>query len=89
MLDPTLVRYVTDPTEVARRAAQLAAEPVLGVDIETYPAAAYRDHPGAALDPHTAEIRLLQVADLDGRVALFDLQQLPLYTLTPLATVPC
>ncbi|MCF8014665.1 MAG: hypothetical protein K9L65_03020 [Chromatiaceae bacterium] len=88
MLDSTLIRYVTDPTEAARRAAQLAAEPVLGVDIETYPATAYRDRPRAALDPQTAEIRLLQVAALDGRVALFDLQQVPLDALAPLSAAP-
>ncbi|MBK5938850.1 hypothetical protein CCR96_06220 [Halochromatium roseum] len=88
MLDPALIRYVTDPTEAARRAAQLATEAVLGVGIETYPAAAYRDRPGAALDPQTAKIRLLQVAALDGRVALFDLQQVPLDALALLSATP-
>lgn len=43
MLDPVLIRYVTDPAEAARRADQLAAEPVRGVDIETYAANAHRD----------------------------------------------
>ncbi len=88
MLDTGQIRYVTDPTEATRRASQLATEPVLGIDIETYPAAPYRDRPGAALDPQTAEIRLVQVAALDGRVALFDLRQLPLDALAPLSAAP-
>jgi hypothetical protein len=66
MLDPALIRYVTDSHEAAQRAAQLTAEPVFWVDIETYPAAAYWDRPGAALD---------------GRVALFDLRQVVKQTL--------
>lgn len=89
MLDSRLVRYVTDAAEATRRAALLATEPVLGVDIETCPAAAYQGRPGAGLDPYLAEIRLVQVAALDGRVAIFDLQRLPFAALAPLSAAPC
>ena len=88
MLDTAHVRYVTDPQDARQRAAQLAAEPVLGLDIETYPAPAYRERTGAALDPHTARIRLVQVATLDGQVALFDLHHVPLDALAPLSAAP-
>ena len=89
MLDRSLVRYVTCPEEAGRRAAMLATEPVLGVDIETCPTAAYQGRPGAGLDPYLAEIRLVQVAALDGRVAIFDLHHIPLTVLAPLSAAPC
>lgn len=88
MLDTARVRYVTDPTEARRRAEQLSTERVLGVDIETYPQDTFRDRTGAALDPYTAKIRLVQVAALDGRVALFDLHHVPLEALAPLTVTP-
>ena len=88
MLDPTLILYITNPAEARRRAEQLAAEPVLGVDIETSSAHKYLGRRGAALDPYTAQVRLMQVAALDGRVALFDLHRVPLDALTPICAVP-
>jgi hypothetical protein len=33
MLDPTLIRFITDPTEAARRAAQLAAAKLQSLSI--------------------------------------------------------
>ena len=84
MLDPAKLRYVTDEADAGQRAVQLAAEPVLGVDIETFPAAGYRELSGAALDPYLAHIRLVSVAALDGRVAVFDMQRLPIDVLRPL-----
>ncbi len=88
MLDQPNYHYLTDPLRAAQQVARLAQEPILGVDIETYPLPAYRDQPQAALDPYLAGIRLVQVATRDGQVAIFDLFHLPLALLTPLTTVP-
>jgi DNA polymerase-1 len=88
MLDQPNYHYLTDPLRAAQQVARLAQEPILGVDIETYPLPAYRDQPQAALDPYLAGIRLVQVASGDGQVAIFDLFHLPLALLTPLTTVP-
>ena len=85
MLDSRLARYVTDADAARGYVEKLTAEPVLGVDIETYPKSAFRERKGAALDPYCAEIRLVSVAARDGRVAVFDLQQVPVDVLAPLS----
>ncbi|MCC7279079.1 MAG: hypothetical protein IT487_12300 [Chromatiaceae bacterium] len=88
MLDHTYIHYITDPSIAAQQVATLAQEPILGVDIETYPLPAYRNRAKAGLDPYLAGIRLVQVASGAGRVAVFDLLHLPPTILTPLTTVP-
>jgi DNA polymerase I len=71
------LRYVTEPAEAKQRVQQLLAEPVLGVDIET-----------TGLDPLSDSVRLLSVATLDGRVAVFDLFRMPADALHALSRVP-
>lgn len=60
---------------------------VLGLDVETAKTPAYRDHPGAGLDPHLSRIRLVQLA-VAGFVAVFDLDRIPLALLKPLWSRP-
>ena len=45
------MRYITDPTEASQCIAQLMAEPVIGVDIETMPLPQYADHKQAGGEP--------------------------------------
>jgi len=71
------LRYVTDPAEARLRVQQLLAEPVLGIDIET-----------TGLDPLFDSVRLISVATLDGRVAVFDMFKLQSDVLHPLSRVP-
>ena len=71
------LRYVTDPVEARQRVQQLLAEPVLGIDIET-----------TGLDPLWDQTRLISVATLDGRVAVFDMFRLHSDVLHPLSQVP-
>jgi len=71
------LRYVTEPADARLRVQQLLTEPVLGIDIET-----------TGLDPLFDSVRLISVATLDGRVAVFDMFKLPSDLLHPLANVP-
>jgi DNA polymerase I len=71
------LRYVTEAREARQRVDALTREPVLGVDIET-----------TGLDPHRDRVRLVSVAALNGRVAVFDMFYLPWDTLKPLSTRP-
>ena len=82
------IRYVTDFHDAKRRVEQLTAEQVLGVDIETAPKPDFAQDPSAALDPYRADVRLVSVATLDGRVAVFDLYRLPIEALRPLTARP-
>ncbi|MDS4020600.1 MAG: DNA polymerase [Candidatus Competibacter sp.] len=82
------VVYVIDPAAAQAEVRRLLAAPgVLGLDIETAKTPAYRDHPGAGLDPHLSRIRLVQLATA-GFVAVFDLDRIPLALLAPLWTRP-
>lgn len=87
-MDQVPFHYLTDPLIATQQVAVLAQEPLLGVDIETFPLPAYRNHKQAGLDPFLSGIRLVQVATGDGRVVIFDLLHVPLTLLTPLTNVP-
>lgn len=82
------LRYITDVTTASRYVEHLAAEPIIGVDIETMPLPEYADHTQAGLDPYLSRPRLFQAATLDGRVAVFDLLHIPIKTLQPLSARP-
>jgi DNA polymerase I-like protein with 3'-5' exonuclease and polymerase domains len=74
---PTPFDLITSHEEAARACQRLSGHPLLGLDIETFSLVAPRekgDKP--ALDPFRNRIRLLQLADTDGRVQLFDLLKL-------------
>jgi len=71
------LQYVTDRHRAAEAAITLTQEPVLGIDIET-----------TGLDPHTSDIRLLQVATGTGKVVVFDLKAVSAYHLAPIFNVP-
>ena len=88
MLDSAKFRYVTDQADARQKVATLAAEKVFGVDIETCAKSAYQDHTSGGLDPRLSEIRLVSVAALDGRVAVFDLRHVPIEIIQPLCSVP-
>ncbi|MFZ1640508.1 MAG: DNA polymerase [Candidatus Contendobacter sp.] len=82
------VAYLVDPAAAQAAIKRLLAAPgVLGLDIETAKTPAYRDHPGAGLDPHLSRIRLAQLATA-GFVAVFDLDRIPLALLAPLWNRP-
>ena len=82
------MRYITDATTASRYVEHLAAEPIIGVDIETMPLPEYADHKAVGLDPYLSRPRLFQAATLDGRVAVFDLLHIPVKTLQPLSARP-
>ncbi|MBK7079420.1 MAG: hypothetical protein IPH55_01385 [Betaproteobacteria bacterium] len=67
------VIYVTTADEASRVLAELLRQQPLGLDLET-----------TGLDPLQHRIRLLQLATRAGRVAVFDLFQLPVALFTPL-----
>lgn len=64
-------KLITNLDEAARVAAGLQAEPVLGLDTET-----------TGLDPHSARLRLLQLATPE-KTFIFDLFRFPLGSLKP------
>ena len=68
------LEYVNQPDQAMQAAGQLAAEPILGVDIET-----------TGLDCHSDSIRLVSVATLAGRVTVFDLATAPVAALAELS----
>ena len=71
MLDK--LRYITTEAEASRYVAQLAAQPIIGVDIETMPLPEYVNNKQGGLDPYLSQPRLFQAAALDGRIAVFDM----------------
>jgi len=73
--------------EVKRVLAELGKAELLYVDLETAALAEYADDPRAALDPHRARIRLLQVS-AGERVYLFDLDRVPLSRFASLFQCP-
>jgi DNA polymerase-1 len=77
MLEKTQLEYVTNNARAGQRALALCTQPVLGLDIET-----------TGLDPLQSRIRLLQVATKDGRIYVFDLDQVDINALAPLFRVP-
>lgn len=71
------LRYITAEAEAIRRVEQLIQAPVVGLDIET-----------SGLDPHRDRVRLVSVATLAGKVAVFDLDHVPWSALQPLSRRP-
>lgn len=71
------IAYITEDSQARRILADLSTEPVLGLDIET-----------TGLDPHTARIRLIQVATRAGHAVVFDMAQVAPGCLAPLFALP-
>jgi DNA polymerase-1 len=71
-IDLPAVEYVTEPVRLAAVLPQILAVPVVGVDTET-----------CGLDPHTARIRLVQLA-IPDRVVVIDANTCDLRMLRPL-----
>jgi len=68
--------YVKSSVEARQHAAELANQPVLGVDIET-----------TGLDPLTNRVRLLAAATLSGRIVVFDMFHVSWDSLQPICGV--
>lgn len=73
------VTYVQEVETAQQALADLLNRslPILGLDIETMPKAAYREDPLAGLDPYRGDIRLVQVTTPEQEVLVFDLLTLP------------
>jgi len=82
------MHYIKNSLEAQQIAQQLAHEQWLGLDIETAPTEKHKHLKSAALSPHTARIRLVQIATPDGRAFVFDLNYLNIKILQPLFNAP-
>jgi DNA polymerase I len=88
------VLYVTDETVAAEAVEKLRHSPLLALDIETTPKlqipTEYQtwSRKQKALDPRTADIRLMQFYDGGPSVYVFDLFRIPQKVLWPLFQLP-
>ena len=80
--------YIQNSNDAQQWCKQLGLEPVIGLDIETYPKPQYQHIPKAAVDPYLAHIRLVSIADLHGHVVVIDVRHVPIAVLQPLTLVP-
>jgi DNA polymerase-1 len=79
---------VSDATGAETAVARIAAfDGVIGLDTETTPLPAFVGEPKAALDPFKSVARTMQVATDDG-VVVFDLKNMDIRELAPLAVRP-
>lgn len=75
------VNYITDRIKAQAMIEWLSKQGELGVDIETAPTC---ENKKAGLDPYKSYPRLFQAATVNGDVAVFDLDKIPLDDLRPL-----
>lgn len=69
--------YIDNLTFAKTAVENLATAEILGIDIET-----------TGLDPYDSETRLVSVATLDGKIAVFDMRHIPIDILRPLTQRP-
>ena len=68
--------YLTTEDKARAAVESLVQQSCIGIDVET-----------TGLDPRTSRVRLLQAAAINGQVAVFDLDQVPVDLLRPLSAV--